>query len=173
MPTLLRHLREDLVLGNGHLLDQVLRKKWHPSENSPHGAWDHIAEEMLLEFAESGHPIFRATIPLSRGQLKSKGRGKVVYTLHCRSRYSWYISSHYSFLSISSVSTEQWQPHARNLKTIKIERCNLWYWWDNQLFLVKSKQKTPVHDEDPQEWPNYLAAIHSTSWITFTRKQTK
>ena len=33
---------------------------------------DNIAEEMLLEFAESGHPTFRATTPLSRGQLKSK-----------------------------------------------------------------------------------------------------
>ena len=52
-------------------------KKWYPSENSPQGAWDHIAEEMLLEFAESGHPIFSATTPLSRGQLKSKGRGKL------------------------------------------------------------------------------------------------
>ena len=31
---------------------------------------------MLLEFAESGCPIFRATSPLSRGQLKSKGHGK-------------------------------------------------------------------------------------------------
>ena len=29
------------------------------------------------EFAESGHPIFRATTPLSRGSLKSKGRGKL------------------------------------------------------------------------------------------------
>ena len=32
---------------------------------------------MLLEFAKSGHPIFRATTPLSRGKLKSKGKGKV------------------------------------------------------------------------------------------------
>ena len=32
---------------------------------------------MLLEFAESGHPIFRATTPLSRGNLKSKGHGKL------------------------------------------------------------------------------------------------
>ena len=52
-------------------------KKWYPSENSPQGAWDSIAGEMLLEFAESGHPIFRATTPLSRGQLESKGRGKL------------------------------------------------------------------------------------------------
>ena len=53
-------------------------KKWSSmEENSPQRAWDNIAEEMLLEFAESGHPIFRATTPLSRGQLKSKGRGKL------------------------------------------------------------------------------------------------
>ena len=32
---------------------------------------------MLLEFAESGCPIFCATSPLSRGRLKSKGHGKV------------------------------------------------------------------------------------------------
>ena len=32
---------------------------------------------MLLEFAESGHPIFRSTTPLSRGFLKSKGHGKL------------------------------------------------------------------------------------------------
>ena len=32
---------------------------------------------MLLEFAESEHPTFRATTPLSRGILKSKGRGKL------------------------------------------------------------------------------------------------
>ena len=52
-------------------------KKWYSSENSPQGAWDHIADGMLLEFAESEHPTFRATTPLSRGILKSKGRGKL------------------------------------------------------------------------------------------------
>ena len=39
--------------------------------------WDNIAEKMLLEFAESGCPIFRATTPLSRSKLKSKGHGKL------------------------------------------------------------------------------------------------
>ena len=52
-------------------------KKWYSAENSPQGAWDHIADEMLLEFAGSGHPIFRATTPLSSGILKSKGHGKL------------------------------------------------------------------------------------------------
>ena len=46
------------------------------SEDCPQRIWDKIAEKMLLEFAESGCPIFRATTPLSRGQLKSKGHGK-------------------------------------------------------------------------------------------------
>ena len=34
-----------------------------------------------MEFAESGCPIFRATTPFSRGQLKSKGHGKL--SIHC------------------------------------------------------------------------------------------
>ena len=53
-------------------------KKWYSiSEDSPQGIWDKIAERMLLEFAESGCRIFRATTPLSRGQLKSKEHGKL------------------------------------------------------------------------------------------------
>ena len=71
------------IFGTGQLSGQGAEKKWYPSENGPQGAWDHLVEEMLLQFAESGHPIFRATTPLSRGQLKSKGKGKVVYTLQC------------------------------------------------------------------------------------------
>ena len=32
---------------------------------------------MIIKFGESGHPVFRATSPLSRGTLKSKGGGKL------------------------------------------------------------------------------------------------
>ena len=39
-----------------------------------------IAEKMMLTFAESGHPVFRATSP-SSGVLKSKGGGKL--SIHC------------------------------------------------------------------------------------------
>ena len=31
----------------------------------------------MIDFRESGHPVFRATSPLSRGTLKSKGGGKL------------------------------------------------------------------------------------------------
>ena len=36
-----------------------------------------MAELMMITFKESGHPVFRATSPLPRGQLKSKGGGKL------------------------------------------------------------------------------------------------
>ena len=53
-------------------------KKWYSmKEDSPQGIWDNLAEKMLIEFVESGCPIFRAATPLSRGQLKSKGHGKL------------------------------------------------------------------------------------------------
>ena len=64
-------------IGQWSFIGPGSEKKWYSAENSPQGAWDHIADEMLLEFAESGHPIFRATTPLSRGKLKSKGQGKL------------------------------------------------------------------------------------------------
>ena len=64
-------------IGQWSFIGPGSEKKWYSSENSPQGAWDHVAEDMLLKFAESGHPIFRATTPLSRGKLKSKGKGKV------------------------------------------------------------------------------------------------
>ena len=64
-------------IGQWSFIGPGSEKKWYSSENSPQGAWDNIAEQMLLEFAESGHPTFRATTPLSRGILKSKGRGNL------------------------------------------------------------------------------------------------
>ena len=53
------------------------KNRYSMEEDSPQGIWDKLAEKMLIEFAESGCPIFRATSPLSRGQLKSKGHGKL------------------------------------------------------------------------------------------------
>ena len=109
-------------------------KKWYSSETSPQGAWDHIAEQMLLEFEESGHPIFRATTPLSRGLLKSKGRGN--FSIHFDADQNT-IDTTYRIIPISSVSVEQWQLYATNLKTIKRTGPEI-------------KAETPVHDEDPR-----------------------
>ena len=56
------------------------KKCYSGEKNSPQGACDHITDEMLLEFAESGHPIFSAMTPLARGFPKSKGHGKLSST---------------------------------------------------------------------------------------------
>ena len=73
-------VRKEIWIGNGQwsFIGPGSEKKWYcVSEDSPQGVWDNIAERMLVEFAESGCPMFRATTPLSRGQLKSKGGGKL------------------------------------------------------------------------------------------------
>ena len=94
-------------------------KKWYSSENSPQGVWDNIAEQMLLEFAESGHPVFRATTPLSRGTLKSKGRGKLF--IHFAADQDTIDTIYRIILSVNQLSVHG----AENLRTIKIERENL------------------------------------------------
>ena len=71
-------LANQFGIGQWSFIGPGSEKKWYSmEENSPQGIWDHIADKMLLEFAESGCPIFRATTPLSRGNLKSKGHGKL------------------------------------------------------------------------------------------------
>ena len=59
-----------------NLLVQVLKRSGIPMgrESSTRNLGSDCGQ-MLLEFAESGHPTFRATTPLSRG--KSKGHGKL------------------------------------------------------------------------------------------------
>ena len=55
-------------IGQWSFIGSGSEKKWYSmEESSPQGMWDHIAEKMLVEFAESGCPIFRATTPFCRG----------------------------------------------------------------------------------------------------------
>ena len=52
--------------------------RWYSTNKErPGGKWDRVAELMMIKFGESGHPVFRATSPFSRGTLKSKGGGKL------------------------------------------------------------------------------------------------
>ena len=70
---------------------------------------------------------------------KSRGHGKL--SIHyCAEQIT--IETFASLIPpISSVFTEQFRTYVRNLKAITIDRVNLMYWWDNQLFSVKLKQK--------------------------------
>ena len=61
------YLRRSLVHDNGHLLVQIPRRSGVLWKRIAHKEFGIIsAEKMLVEFAESECPIFRATTPLSR-----------------------------------------------------------------------------------------------------------
>ena len=65
-------------IGQWSLIGPGSEKKFYSmEENSQQGIGDHIAEKMLVDFTESGCPIFRATTPLSMCKLKNKGHGKL------------------------------------------------------------------------------------------------
>ena len=64
--------------GRWSFLGKGSENKWYSAYDSrPQGEWDRVAELMMIKCGESGHPVFRATSPLSRGTLKSKGGGKL------------------------------------------------------------------------------------------------
>ena len=84
-------------IGQWSFIGPGSEKKWCSSENSPQGAWDNIAEKMLLEFAESRCPIFRATTPLSWCKLKSKGHGKL--SIQTKKQYFFHL-----FVSANQLS---------------------------------------------------------------------
>ena len=96
-------------------------KKWSSmKEDSLQGVWDNMAERMLLEFAESTCPIFRASSPLSRGRLQSRGHGQL--SIHfAADEETIETFSHNIF---SSVFTVQSQKCVKNMNPFMIERGN-------------------------------------------------
>ena len=153
-------------MGQWSLIGPGSEKKWYSSENSPQGAWDHIAEEMLLEFAESAHPVFRSTTPLSRGQLKSKGRGKL--SIHITADQDTVDTIYRIILSVNQLSIygavaticEEFEDHQdRTGQPVILV--------GQSIVLGEVKAETPVHDEDPMNdqiiWPQYIQQVESLS----------
>ena len=96
---------------------------------------------MLIEFAESGCPNFRATTTLSRGQLKSKGHGKL--SIHfaavqetIETVFRIIVSA--SQLSLYGAVAERCVNVTNPFTT---DRGDLIWWWDNQLCSVRWRQK--------------------------------
>ena len=137
-------------IGQWSFIGSGSEKKWYPSENSPQGAWDHIAEDMLLQFAESGHPIFRATTPLSRGQLKSKGRGKL--SIHFTADQHTVDTIYRIILSVNQLSVygavaatcdEYESRHDGTGQPVILV--------GQSIVLGEIKAEVPVHDEEPRD----------------------
>ena len=155
-------MQKDLELVNGLSLDQVLRKSGIFPKTARKENGDPVAEDMLLRFVESGHPIFRATTPLSRGQLKSKGRGKL--SIHFTADQDTVVTIYRIILSVNQLSIygavaaicEEFEDHQdRTGQPVILV--------GQSIVLSEVKAETPVHDEDPMNDQIVFAAIHSTS----------
>ena len=141
-------------------------KKWYSSENSPQGAWDNIAEKMLLEFAESGHPTFRATTPLSRGILKSKGHGKL--SIHFAADELTIEIFFRIIISVNQLSVygavaaicEEFENHQDGSGEPEILM-------GQSIVLGEVKAETPLQNENPMNdqiiWQRYIQQVESLS----------
>ena len=137
-------------IGQWSFIGPGSEKKWYPSENSPQGAWDHVAEDMLLKFAESGHPIFRSTTPLSRGKLKSKGKGKV--SIHFSADQDTVDTIYRIILSVNQLSIygavaaicDEYEGHPDSTgQPVILE--------GQSIVLGEIKAEVPAHDEEPRD----------------------
>ena len=67
--------------GHWSFLGPGSEKKWYGThDGKPDGSWNRTAEKMRLNFKKCGHPIFRCTSALEKGELRSKGGGRT--TIH-------------------------------------------------------------------------------------------
>ena len=153
-------------IGQWSFIGPGSEKKWYSSENSPQGAWDNIAEQMLLEFAKSGHPTFRATTPLSRGILKSKGRGKL--SIHFAADQDTIDTIYRIILSVNQLSVsgavaavcEEFESHQDRSGELEILM-------GQSIVLGELKAEVPLHNENPMNdqilWQQYIQPVESLS----------
>ena len=78
MPESSKYLQRNLVLDNGHLLVQVLKRSGVLEKRIVHKELGIISRTKCCWNSQKADILFfRATTPLSRGTLKSKGHGKL------------------------------------------------------------------------------------------------
>ena len=160
-------LAKKFGIGQWSFIGSRSEKKWHSGEeNSPQTAWDHIADEMLLEFAESGHPIFRATTTLSRGILKSKGHGKL--SIHFTADYPTIETTFRTIISANQLSIygavanvcEEFEAHQDGSGEPDVLM-------GQSIVLSEIKAEVPLQNENPSHhqilWQQYEERIKSLS----------
>ena len=166
-------MQKDLELVNGLSLVQVLRKSGILPRIVPQGAWDCVAEEMLLKFAENGHPIFRSTTPLSRGKLKSKGKGKV--SIHFSAYQDTVDTIYRIILSVNQLSVygavaaicDEYESHqdSTGQPVILVGQ---------SIVLGEIKAEVPAHDEEPRDdqiiLQQYVQQVESLSPVNRVSK---
>ena len=161
-------LAKKFGIGQWSFIGPGSEKKWYSGEeNSPQGAWDHIAEQMLLEFAEMGHPSFRATTPLSRCILKSKGHGKL--SIHFTADYPTIETVFRIIISANQLSIYGAVANICEefLKPIKIRSGEPDVLMGQSIVLGEIKAEIPLQNENPSHhqilWQQYEERIKSLS----------
>ena len=88
---------------------------WHGAHiYKPNGSWNHVADLMMVNLRESGHPLFRGTTAFFRGSFNAKEVEDYRYTTtQIQRQQSCYFAQ--LFPSITSVSTEQLRIGVKNL----------------------------------------------------------
>ena len=121
---------------------------------------------MLLEFAESGHPVFRATTPLSRSALKSKGRGKL--SIHFSADQDTVDTIYRIILSVNQLSVcgavaaicEEFEGQQDRTEEPVILM-------GQSIVLGEVKAETPLQNESPMHdqiiWQQYIQQVESLS----------
>ena len=63
--------------GRWSFLELGSEEKWYGSyTDKPDGSWDRMAQNMMTNFSEFGHPILHASSAFERGELRSNAHGK-------------------------------------------------------------------------------------------------
>ena len=167
MPNLWRYLREDLELVNGLSIGPGSEKKWYSSENSPQGAWGpyrgrHVAG--IRRKRTSHLPVQRLHCP--RGQLKSKGRGKL--SIHLTADQDTVDTIYRIILSVNQLSVygavaavcEEFEGHQDRTGEPVILK-------GQSIVLGEVKAETPLHNENPMNdkiiWQQYIQQVESLS----------
>ena len=154
-------------IGQWSFIGPGSEKKWYSGEeNSPQGIWDHIADKMLLEFAESGHPIFRAPTPLSRCILKSKGHGKL--SIHFTADYPTIETIFRIIISANQLSIYGAVANiCEEFESLQDRSGETEILMGQSIVLGEIKAEIPLQNEDPSHhqtlWQQYMERIESLS----------
>ena len=137
-----------MVLDSGHLLDQVLSKSGilprtvHKEPGTTlrnRRCWNLLKVEILFSVQRLHCPGVVS---------KAKGEESCQYTsLQIKTQLIQFIASF--FLSISSVSTGQWQLYARNFEDHQDRTGQPVILVGQSIVLGEVKAEVPVHEEDP------------------------
>ena len=126
------------------------KKLYCISEDSPQGVWDKMAERLLLEFAESDCPIFRAPSPLSRRSTQKQRTRKncryAVQPIWKRLRlFRIIVSANQLSLygAIAEICEEYETLHGRTERPVVVEQSS------SSLVLSVIKTEAPLDCDDP------------------------